>query len=136
MMKVLAIDYGKKRMGFAIGNTEVKTITPLDILRRKTLEYDFSYVQQIIDDYEVKKIIIGDPLQKDGSPGTLSEKIHEFGNFLKNRLETEIVYINERLSSFEAEEILKPQVHKLHKRKEILDSLAASVILRDYLNRS
>lgn len=134
-MKVMAIDFGQKRMGFAVGNAEVKTITPLEILHRKTMEYDLKHIRQIIGEYDVRRIVIGDPLQKDGSSGSLSEKIHEFGRFLRSRLQVEVIYLDERLSSFEADEILRPQVTRLKKRKEIRDSLAASVILRDYFNQ-
>jgi putative Holliday junction resolvase len=131
-MKILAIDFGIKKMGFALGNTETRTPVPLNPLLRKDLKRDLLYIKTIILDYEVKKIILGYPLNMNGTKNRMTRMVEEFASFLKKKLRLEIDLADERLSSFEAEESLKIPYKDYKKRKKMLDSVSALIILKNY----
>lgn len=131
-MKVLAIDYGKKRMGFAVGSLTLKVSTPLDHLNRKDIRADLIYIKDLINNHDIGKIIIGLPLNMDGTKGKIVSEVEGFYRFLKKRIKIGIEMIDERLTSFEAEEILKVQIPDFRKRKGKLDSMSAVIILDQY----
>ena len=134
-MKVLAIDYGKKRMGFAISSLELKVPTPLEHLNRKNLVADLDYIKKLIDELDVGKIVIGLPLNMDGSMGKIALEVDNFYRFLKKKVKIGVQMIDERLTSFEAEEILKTQIPDFKKRKGKLDSMSAVIILNQYFDK-
>ncbi len=134
-MKVLAIDYGKKRMGFAIASVELKVPTPLEHLNRKDLFSDLDYIKKLINELDVGKIIIGLPLNMDGSMSKIALEVDNFYRFLKKKVKIGVQMIDERLTSFEAEEILKVQIPDFKKRKGKLDSMSAVIILNQYFDK-
>ncbi len=136
-MKILAIDFGLKRIGFAVGNTMIKTATPIEQLDRKNLEFDLEFILRIIDEYDIRHIIMGHPLNMDGTVGKIAVAVENFGNYLKKRIpqEIEVELVDERLSSFEAEELLKPIQGDYRKRKKVLDSVSAMMMLKNYLEK-
>lgn len=131
-MKILAIDFGIKRMGFAVGSLILKVATPMEHLERKDLNSDFLYIKSLIDDHDIGKILIGLPLNMDGSKGAIVKEVENFYRFLKKRVPLQIELIDERLTSFEAEEILKENIKDFKKRKGKIDSMSAMVILNQY----
>lgn len=139
-MKILAIDYGEKRMGFAIGEYDSKkntfryTATLKPLIRKKSL-HDLESIKNIISEYDIQKILIGFPLNMNGSNSTMSTKIERFGEVLRSEIGITPEYVDERLSSFEAREMLKELEPDIHKRKNKLDSTAALVILNNYLEK-
>jgi len=134
-MKVLAIDFGEKRMGFSIGDTSVKTAVPLPPLNRNKLENDLIHIKKIINDYEIDQIILGYPLNMNGSHGPVARKVEAFKSYLCKNIDIEILLVDERLTSFEAEEMLKPIIKNTSNRKKSIDSTAALIMLNNYLNR-
>jgi putative Holliday junction resolvase len=137
-MKILAIDFGLKRIGFAVGNTYIKSATPIQQLDRKNMDFDLEFILQIIDEYDIQHIIMGHPLNMDGTPGKLAGAVENFKNFLIKRIPQgiDIELVDERLSSFEAEELLKPVQGDYKKRKKVLDSVSAMMLLKDYLEKT
>lgn len=137
-MKILAIDFGLKRIGFAVGNTFIKSATPIEQLNRKNMDFDLEFITRIIDEYDIQHIIMGHPLNMDGTPGKLAGAVENFKNFLKKRIpqDIDIELVDERLSSFEAEELLKPVQGDYKKRKKVLDSVSAMMLLKDYLEKT
>jgi len=131
-MKVLAIDYGKRRLGFAVGSELLKTATPIDHYNRKDLQTDLKYIRELIENHDIGKIIIGLPLNMDGTKGKIGVDTENFRKFLKKRVDIEIEMIDERLSSFEAEELLKTHINDFKKRRGKLDSMSAVIILNRY----
>lgn len=123
-------------MGFSIGNTSMKTAIPLPPMIRKKPEHDLARIKKILDDYEVDKIILGYPLNMNGSQGPGTRKVDAFKSFLCKNIDIKIQLVDERLTSFEAEELLKPLIKNIQKRKKIIDSTAALVMLKNYLNLS
>ena len=131
-MKILAIDYGKKRMGFAVGSMQLKVSTPIDHLNRKDLVCDLVHIKKLIDDLDIEKIVIGLPLNMDGTKSRITVEVDNFYRFLKKKINIGIEKVDERLTSFEAEEILKAQIPDFKKRKGKLDSMSAVIILNQY----
>ena len=131
-MKILAIDYGKKRMGFAVGSLALKVSTPLDHLNRKDIRADLLYIKDLIENHDIGRIVIGLPLNMDGTKGKIVREVENFYKFLKKRIKIGIEMIDERLTSFEAEEILKVRIPDFKKRKGKLDSMSAVIILDQY----
>lgn len=134
-MRILAIDYGEKRMGFAVGNTTVKNGFPLNPWQRKKAGMDMEHIKKILTEFEIEKIIIGYPYHMDGSKSPMSKKVEGFKKILEKNTDIRIEFVDERLTSFEAEELLKPMAIRFDKRKKILDSTAAWVMLKNYLDK-
>ena len=132
-MKILAIDFGMKRMGFAIGNTSLRTATPIAPLVRQNEQQDIIYLQNLIAEYDIEKIIIGYPLNMDGTKSNFTMQVENFARFIKEHFTIETDFVDERLTSFEADEMLKEFQQDYKKRKKMLDSVSALVILRSYM---
>jgi putative Holliday junction resolvase len=136
-MKILAIDFGMKRMGFAIGNTTINTAAPIDPLTYKNTNHALEHIKQLITEYDITQILIGYPLNMDGTKSSSTEQVEHFTRRLEKALAPGITaqYVDERLSSFEAEEELKPLQPNYKKRKKILDSMSALMILRRFMEK-
>lgn len=137
-MKILAVDFGMKRMGFAIGNTVIRTAAPIDPIARKDDTQDIRYIEHLIDEYDISKILIGYPLNMDGTKSNITFVVEAFAEKLKENIPGNIAveFVDERLSSFEAEEMLKSHQQDYKKRKKVLDSISALVLLSSYIDRS
>lgn len=134
-MKILAIDFGLKRMGLAVGNTVLRSVNPIQPINRKKLADDLNAIQNFIEEYDIQKIVIGYPLNMDGSQSEMTANVEHFANFLKKHIDIDIEFVDERLTSFEAFEMLKPIQPDLKKRKKSKDSISAMVILNSYLEQ-
>ena len=136
-MKLLAIDFGMKRMGFAIGNTAINTAAPIDPLTYKNTNHALEHINRLITEYDITQILIGYPLNMDGTKSSITEQVEHFARRLKKTLAPGIntQYVDERLSSFEAEEELKSLQPNYKKRKKILDSISALMILRRFMEK-
>jgi len=134
-MKILAIDFGLKRMGFAIGNTLLGTATPLDTFERKNSRQAVDHIKNLVSEYDISLVLLGYPLHMDGTKSHFTEQVEHFKNRLKKAFTpgVEVDLADERLSSFEAEEELKSFQPDYRKRKKILDSMSAMVFLRRYM---
>ena len=134
--RIIALDYGDVRIGIAMTD-ELQTIaSPIETYKRKNnIEDDLNYLENFIKKNDVVKIVIGMPYNMDGSESDRAIKTKNFGEKLKEKCNLEILYIDERLTSVEAEEILIQSGMKRQQRKENIDKIAASLILENYLNR-
>ncbi len=132
-MRILAIDFGKKRMGFALGDTVIGSETPLKQIARKNMNADLSYIENLVAAFDIEKIVIGYPYNMNGSQSTFGSEIDRFTEKLRDKIAVPVDYADERLSSFEAEQLLQTFKPNYKKRKEILDSISALIILRNYM---
>jgi putative Holliday junction resolvase len=132
-MKILSIDFGLKRMGFAVGDTALRTAVPITPIRRKNNEQDIRHIKKLIPEYTIDKIIIGYPLNMNGTKSTITLQVENFIKHIKKKIDIETEFVDERLTSFEAEEILKSLQPNYKKRKQILDSISALIILKSYM---
>lgn len=129
----LAIDWGQKRIGLAIGLAIPKGAGVIDAA--KPPEEIFAKVKDICDQNEVEKIIVGLPYRSQGEEGTLSPKIREFGQKLGEFTGLEIVFEPEEFTTAEAEYQLEEVGRKYDRKSGIVDQTAAEILLEQYIGR-
>lgn len=132
-MIILSLDYGEKRIGVAIGNSELKTSTPVKPVKNTDKKSLLANLKEIIDEYEVTFVVMGFPLNMDGSESLMSKRVNKFKNLIKTETGLEVKLIDERLTSFEAKEMLKTSRGDIRKSKDLIDSVSAHIILTEYL---
>lgn len=133
-MKAMGIDYGLARMGIALSDETKFLASPYMILKRKGDQTDIDILLDIIGKEKVDEIVCGLPYNMQGEEQNIAVKTRAFMDKLAEQSGIDIHYVDERLSSVMAEEILKKTERDWKKRKEKLDSAAASIILQDYLD--
>lgn len=136
MERILGIDVGDKRIGIAVTDPLQITAQGVMTLRRKTRDDDLEAFSELIEKYELKKIVAGLPLNMDGTESAQTRKTQNFCQFIKKRLKIEIIYMDERLTSSWSERILIEGNVSRKKRKEYIDTLAAQMILQSYMDRA
>jgi len=135
-MRFLGIDYGRKRLGLALSDEEGILASPLPShTRARSQKEEFAFLRALIEERSVGRIVIGLPLNMNGSKGQMVEEVFEFAAQIKEELEIPVVPIDERLTSVEAERALIEGGISRRKRKGLRDSLAAVLILQAYLDR-
>lgn len=130
----MGIDYGDARTGLAVSDELQMIASPLKTLRSQSMRKDIDYVARLALEYSVCLIVIGLPLNMDGSEGARASKTRAFGRVLERVSGIAVIYQDERLTSVEAEEILKEGNVRREKRRELIDSMAARLILQSYLD--
>jgi len=138
-VRVLAIDFGERRIGFAISDPSRTLARPLVTIRVTASDRVTRVLDEIIrleaEDDGVSQIIVGRPLSLDGVPHDQTRAVDAFVAELKTRTQIPVMTEDERLSSREAESRLAVREKDWRKRKEQLDAAAAAVVLQDYLDR-
>jgi len=135
-MRILSVDFGLKRIGIAIGDTAINSASPLLPIIRKTKDDVWVQIKDLVEEYTINKIIVGYPVNMDGTPSQTTKMVEKFFNHLKQTVDVDIELIDERLTSVEADEILKSYQSDYKKRKKFIDSISALVILRSYMENS
>ena len=130
---VLAFDFGLRQMGIATGNTLLETTQPLAVIKAKDGIPDWTAVEAIVSEWQPSLLIVGDPLNMDGSDSELCLRARKFARRLEARLGTPVILVDERLSSFEAKQSQKALGHSGNYKKHPVDSQAAELILRTWL---
>ena len=130
----MALDVGNKTVGVAVSDALLLTAQPRPTLRRKNLKSDIEAIRQIAVENEVHQIVVGQPLHMDGKQSIQSIKVSHFGDQLQRALDLPVVYWDERLTSFAAEQHLEEMGLKWRQRREHVDKIAAMIILQDYLD--
>lgn len=133
-MRILGLDYGNKRIGVAVCDELGITAQGLATIARKNRQQDLEEIARFIRTYNVEKIVIGYPIRLDGTEGIQCEKISKFASLLESTFSLPIIKWDETLSTKEAEEILIRANMRRDKRKNIVDRVAASLILQGYLD--
>ena len=133
-MRILGLDYGGRRIGVAICDELGVTAQGVSTITRKNREADLDAIGELVRRHGVERIVIGYPLRLDGSEGIQCEKINRFVRRLEMRLSLPITRWDEALSTKEAEELLRQKGVRREKRRDIVDRVAASIILQGYLD--
>ena len=136
---IIGLDLGKKRIGVAVSDINQKVASPYLVIENKKFTEIVSIIQNIIVERNICAIIIGDPINMDGSIGPKSQSSKTFMNNLSKIVNIPILLWDERLSTVYAEKTLLEADLSRKKRKKIIDKIAASVILQgflDFLNTS
>ncbi len=147
---VIAVDYGRRRIGLAVADESGGVARPLATIERKNRREDMRRLREIVTEHGVKHIVVGHPLRLDGTRGEMAEEAERFAERLRKQLGLPVELVDERLTSWEAEQALgkkegftqrEQRKHRTHRgsakrRKEAyVDAMAAAVILRDYFER-
>lgn len=132
--KIMALDYGEVRIGVAMTDLMRLIASPYETYVRKDLNADISHICSLIRDNSVKTVVVGLPLNMDGTEGERAQKTREFVDLLKTQTNVDFVFQDERLSSVSAEEILLEGGMKRKDRKQNIDKVAAAIILESFLN--
>ncbi len=131
---ILGIDYGERRIGIAVSD-EMKIISmPLRVHTRIREGDDVDAVLEVCGEREVETIVIGQPLNMDGSKGEAVEKVEEFIGRLSERTGLPVELWDERMSSLSAKRVLLEGNMSRRKRKGVIDKIAAQIILQSYLD--
>lgn len=130
--RVLALDYGRKRVGVAVSDELRLTAQPLSILKRINRASDVRRVREICRAHGVSRIVVGHPLHMTGEAGEMAEEAARFGARLQKELGIDVELLDERLTSWEAGQIAG---RARRDAGESVDDLAAAVLLREYLDR-
>lgn len=131
--RILALDLGRKRIGVAVCDELQMTARGLDVLTRSTAEKLHQDVQKLIEDFDAAALVIGLPLNFDGTESAGAAEARQIADFLGERISIPVFLQDERLTSREAEEILREQGYNREQIKKLVDKEAAAVILRDFL---
>jgi putative Holliday junction resolvase len=128
----MGLDIGDRRIGVALSDPGEILASPLTIIERGNEEQDIAAIVDIMERYEVGKMIIGLPRSMDGTIGQQATKVEEFGEQLRNRIKVPIELRDERLSTVSARRLMQSTGRKT-KTKPRYDAAAATVILQAYL---
>jgi putative Holliday junction resolvase len=148
--RILALDYGRARIGMALADEEVRLARPLGTLERINRNEDMRRLRELTNEHGVREIVVGLPLHMDGTRGEMAQEAMRFAERIRKQIGLPVQLLDERLSSWEAERILEEEMgkkfvernseHATKRKKEdtrvSVDAVAALVILREYLERS
>lgn len=138
MSRTLAIDYGRKRIGLALSDEGGRFATPYDVLNSSSPQKAVEQIIALIEREQVQRLVVGLPLNMDGSAGPAARRTADWAKELARRVNLPLILVDERLSSFSAEQQLiarKRAGESLTRRKkrERLDALAAAFFLQAFL---
>ena len=146
---ILAVDYGRARIGLAIADSEARMAQPLSTMERVNRNEDMRRLRELVREQGVKQIVVGLPLRLDGTRGSMAEEAERFAQRVRKQIGVPVELMDERLTSWEAERLLEEvqgrfihdeklgagRKQKKAQPKMTVDAVAATVILREYLER-
>ena len=106
-MQIVAFDFGTKKIGVAVGQTATYTSSPLQIIINKDNKVNWSEISILLNEWNPELIIVGKPLNMDGTDSEIMKQVEKFYEKLKNTFDVNLEYIDERLTTFEAKQILE-----------------------------
>ena len=134
--RFMGLDYGNSRIGIAFSDYTATIATADSIYKSRGQEEDLIYLSSYAKENDVSGIVLGLPLNADGTESEMSLKVKDFGKALEDYSQIKVFYQDERYTSFEAEEYLKEAGLKWEDRKKLLDKVSAQIILQNYLDEN
>lgn len=134
LYRIMALDYGDVRIGIALSDLQRIIATGKENYTRVSLDKDIKHILSIANENNVREIVVGLPINMDGTKGERVEKTYKFVDELKKFTDLKISFLDERLTSVQAEKILINSNVRREKRKQVIDKLSATIILQDYLS--
>ena len=134
-MRTLGVDLGRVRIGLALADDVLRTARPLRVVERRAEGADLAAIAEAAREYEVERVVLGLPLNMDGSEGPSARLARAFAPKLEAALGVPVELFDERLSTFEAETRLRDQGFSAKDRRSRVDAEAAAVILQGWLER-
>jgi len=137
-MQILSFDFGTKKIGIAVGQTITKSSSPLTVLFNKENKVNWEEVSAIIDEWKPELLLIGKPLNMDGTDSDIMKVVDNFSKKLAKLSGIECKYVDERLTSFEARQNFKELMIENNKniKKEIIDANAAKILIDNWFNQN
>ncbi len=133
--RVLAIDFGLRRIGLAVSDALGITAQGLPTLQRTALRKDIEHIRAVTEEYSVQKVLVGNPIGRAGAATAMSLHAEEFAKKLQGRLSCPVELWDERLTSVEANRMLRSAGLSIGKRQQAVDRVAAVLLLQNYLDR-
>jgi putative Holliday junction resolvase len=132
--RILGLDMGEKRIGLAVSDPLGITAQGLEVWTRRSRQADLDHLLQVAREYQVHQIVVGLPRHMDGRPGAAAATILEFAGALGESLGVEVIPWDERLTTAAAERVLIQADVSRRRRRQVVDQLAAVLILQSYLD--
>ncbi len=136
MEVLLGLDIGDIRIGVALSDELGVAAHPLCTLTRKNRKVDLIAISDLVSIHQVGRVVIGLPISLDGSIGPQAEKVQKFAKRLGQVIDVPIEFQDERFTTAEAEDILRDLNKDTEEQKDLIDEVAAVIILTDYLNQN
>ena len=133
-MKILALDFGKRRIGLAVSDELGITAQGLPTLQRKNIRTDLAALARLVQEKSVDRILMGDPLHMSGDAGVQADAAREFGGQLSRHTGKPVQSWDERLTTVEASRVLRESGISVEKRARAVDQLSAVILLQSYLD--
>jgi len=132
--RLLALDVGERRVGVAVSDPMGWLARPLTIIHRRSKKEDFAAIARLVEEQQAVAVVVGYPLNMDGSVGPQARRVARYAAALERELPVPVILWDERLSSEEAAERLRSVAGSRRRRRKYLDDAAAAVILQEYLD--
>jgi putative holliday junction resolvase len=133
MKRWLGLDLGHVRIGVALSDTLGMTAQPLTVLQSEGTQKDIITIGELVNEHEVSQVIVGLPINMDGTESKQTQKIREFATKLSNRLNVPVFFIDERLTSRQAERMMTDSGVTAKKQRGKVDQIAAALLLQSAL---
>ena len=124
-MQIIAFDFGIKKIGVAVGQTSTYTSSPLQIIKNKDGKVNWEEINKLINEWKPELIIVGKPLNMDGTDSEIMKEVERFYQKLKNIYDAKFEYVDERLTTFEARQIFD-------EKKVEVDANAAKILIDNW----
>lgn len=132
--RLLAIDYGQKRIGVAVSDPTRTIAQGLPTIVYKSLPEALEKIDELVEEYQIQLVVVGMPLTMNGEVGSAARKVEVFVGFLKKRYSVPVVLWDERLTSVVAAKTIRESGKSPSRNKSKIDELAARLILQNYLD--
>ncbi|MAQ98888.1 MAG: Holliday junction resolvase RuvX [Gammaproteobacteria bacterium] len=125
-MQIVAFDFGTKKIGVAVGQTSTYTSSPLQVISSKDNKVKWNEIMILLNEWKPELVIVGKPLNMDGTDSEIMKEVEKFYQKLKSIYDAKFEYIDERLTTFEARQILE------EKKFETVDANAAKILIDNW----
>ena len=129
-MQIVAFDFGEKKIGVAVGQTSTYTSSPLQVIFNNHDKVNWNEISILLEEWKPELILVGKPLNMDGTDSEIMMKVDAFYKKLESLYDAKFEYVDERLTTFEAKDILKEN------NVETVDANAAKILIDNWFNRN
>jgi len=129
-MQIVAFDFGEKKIGVAVGQTSTYTSSPLQVIFNNHDKVNWNEISMLLEEWRPELILVGKPLNMDGTDSDMMKKVDTFYKKLESLYDAKFEYVDERLTTFEARDILKEN------NVETVDANAAKILIDNWFNKN
>ena len=132
-MKIMVVDYGDTRTGLAVCDRTEFLASPVGVIEERNFYFTIQKVAHAVKEYDVQMVVVGYPVNMNGTVGPRAEKCAQFAELLKTKVDVPVELWDERATTLEAQNYLSETGTYGKKRKEVIDEVAATIILESYM---